>query len=82
MKPLSSQTLKQMNGILPYQLYVTNHTFGFMLEPTLINKNGHALGSLCVVDFEPREIPYEKVENLKSISRQVVAQMELRETND
>ena len=50
----------------------------FYAGAPLINKNGHALGSLCVVDFEPREIPYEKVENLKSISRQVVAQMELR----
>ena len=50
----------------------------FYAGAPLINKNGHALGSLCVVDFEPREFPYEKVENLKSISRQVVAQMELR----
>ena len=50
----------------------------FYAGAPLINKNGHALGSLCVVDFEPREFSYEKVENLKSISRQVVAQMELR----
>jgi len=44
----------------------------------LINEKGYALGTVCVVDFEPREFPYEKVELLKSIARQVVAQFELK----
>ena len=44
----------------------------------IINENGYALGTVCVVDFEPREFPYDKVELLKSIARQVVAQFELK----
>ena len=44
----------------------------------LINEQGYALGTVCVVDFEPRDFPYEKVELLKSIARQVVAQFELK----
>ncbi|MEE2995739.1 MAG: adenylate/guanylate cyclase domain-containing protein [Pseudomonadota bacterium] len=46
----------------------------------LINGKGYALGTVCVVDFEPREFPYDKVELLKSIARQVVAQFELKKT--
>lgn len=44
----------------------------------LINENGYALGTVCVVDFEPRDFSYDKVELLKSIARQVVAQFELK----
>lgn len=44
----------------------------------IINENGYALGTVCVVDFEPREFSYDKVELLKSIARQVVAQFELK----
>jgi len=44
----------------------------------LINEKGYALGTVCIVDFEPREFPYDKVELLKSIARQVVAQFELK----
>ena len=44
----------------------------------IINENGYALGTVCVVDFEPRDFSYDKIELLKSIARQVVAQFELK----
>jgi GAF domain-containing protein len=43
-----------------------------------LTTNGHALGTLCVVDRVPRELTPEQIEALKALSRQVLAQLELR----
>ena len=40
--------------------------------------HGQALGTLCVVDRVPRELQSEQLEALRALSRQVVAQLELR----
>jgi adenylate cyclase len=44
----------------------------------LITQDGYALGTLCVVDFQPREISHEQREALRQLSRQTMAQLELR----
>jgi adenylate cyclase len=44
----------------------------------LITDEGFALGTLCVVDFEPRQISFEQTEALRRLSRQVLTQLELR----
>lgn len=44
----------------------------------LINPEGYALGTLCVLDFQPREITFEQAECLRRLARQVMAQLELR----
>jgi adenylate cyclase len=44
----------------------------------LITDEGYALGTLCVLDFEPRELSFEQVESLRRLSRQVLTQLELR----
>jgi class 3 adenylate cyclase len=44
----------------------------------LINAQGYALGTLCVMDFQPRQIDFDQVEGIRRLSRQVVAQLELR----
>lgn len=46
----------------------------------LINPEGYALGTLCVVDFSPRELTFEQTEAVRRLSRQVVSQLELRRT--
>ena len=43
-----------------------------------LTTNGHALGTLCVVDRVPRELSAEQLDALKALSRQVLAQLELR----
>ena len=44
----------------------------------LINNEGYALGTLCVMDFEPRQLTFEQTESLRRLSRQVLTQLELR----
>ncbi|HEX2113076.1 MAG TPA: adenylate/guanylate cyclase domain-containing protein [Alphaproteobacteria bacterium] len=46
----------------------------------LIDSEGYALGTMCVVDFEPREIGFEQQEAVRTLARQVVSLLELRRT--
>jgi CheY-like chemotaxis protein/GAF domain-containing protein len=47
----------------------------------LIDGSGFALGTLSVIDVEPRTIAPEQVEMLRSLARQAVAQIQLRKAN-
>jgi adenylate cyclase len=44
----------------------------------LITDEGYALGTLCVMDFEPRRLTFEQTEALRRLSRQVLTLLELR----
>ena len=44
----------------------------------LIAANGMMLGSLCVIDMEPKTLTAQQVTSLERLARQVVSQMELR----
>ncbi len=44
----------------------------------LITDDGYALGTLCVMDFEPRHLGFEQTEALRRLSRQVMTQLKLR----
>jgi adenylate cyclase len=44
----------------------------------LITDEGYALGTLCVMDFEPRQLTFEQTEGLRRLSRQVLTLLELR----
>jgi adenylate cyclase len=44
----------------------------------LVTPDGYALGTLCIVDFQPREISFEQGETVRRLARQVMTQLELR----
>lgn len=44
----------------------------------LITQDGYALGTLCVIDFEPREISFEQQEALRRLARQTMVHLALR----
>jgi GAF domain-containing protein len=47
----------------------------------LINPNGFVLGTLCVIDKNPRVLNKEQINALSILSKQVIQLLELRKTN-
>ena len=51
----------------------------FYAGAPLVSRTGHVLGTLCVVDYVPRELPADHQKTLQVLSRQVMMQFELRQ---
>lgn len=50
----------------------------FYVGVPLTTSDGHNLGTLCVIDKEPRPIDHEEIEDLKDLASIVMDQLELR----
>jgi EAL domain-containing protein (putative c-di-GMP-specific phosphodiesterase class I) len=50
----------------------------FYAGAPLITATGQALGTVCVIDYVPREMSFEQQQSLKILSRHVMAQLDLR----
>jgi adenylate cyclase len=56
----------------------TEPHFRFYCGMPLINPEGFALGTLCVMDFQPRKLTFEQTEAIRCLAHQVTVQLELR----
>ena len=59
-------------------LVISEPNIRFYAGAPLINEDGHALGTLCVIDETPRELGADQRTALKALSRLVLMQMEFR----
>ncbi|MEP0817341.1 MULTISPECIES: PAS domain S-box protein [Trichocoleus] len=59
-------------------LVITEPYIRFYAGVPLTTPEGFNLGTLCIIDYVPREINVDQLEALRVLSHQVVAQLELR----
>lgn len=59
-------------------LVVDGPRIRFYAGAPLCSREGHVLGSLCVIDHVPRELTPQQIGNLEALGRRVVDLMELR----
>jgi len=59
-------------------LVVSEPNVRFYAGAPLIDEEGHALGTICVIDRIPRELAPDQQVALKALSRLVLAQLEFR----
>lgn len=58
--------------------FVSEGGIRYYVGVPLLTREGHALGSLCVVDLEPRELDPEQLACLSALSRQLMVILESR----
>jgi class 3 adenylate cyclase len=61
-----------------FHFVVNEPHFRFYCAMPLITPEGYALGTICVMDFQPRELTFEQQETLRRLAHQLVSQLEYR----
>src|SRR5712692_2268663 len=72
-----SDTLENAQGLATCPL-ATHGGIRFYADAPLISAEGHALGTLCVMDSVPRELTEGQTDALRKLARQVMTQLKSR----
>ncbi len=76
-EPIIVKDAKQDERFISNPLVHDEPFFRFYAAVPLIAPNGHAVGTLCVIDYIPRNLSLEQLEALRILSRQVITKLEL-----
>jgi PAS domain S-box-containing protein len=77
-QPLVAEQVAQDERFRDNELLHRRMGFQFYAGAPLISPDGHALGTVAVLDRKPRRLTAEQVRGLEVLGRQVMAQLELR----
>jgi class 3 adenylate cyclase len=61
-----------------FHFVVNEPHFRFYGSMPLITPEGYAIGTICVMDFQPRELSFEQQETLRRLAHQVIGLLEHR----
>ncbi len=76
--PLVVEDATQDERFVENPLVTSDPNIRFYAGAPLITSNGHALGTLCVIDTRPRQITQQQMEQLRFMARQVISMLEAR----
>ncbi|WP_299321641.1 PAS domain S-box protein [uncultured Maribacter sp.] len=63
-----------------YALVKNDPNIGFYAGASLTTENGHRIGTLCVLDYQPRNLDKTQIDGLQTLAKQVVQLLELRKS--
>jgi adenylate cyclase len=73
-----SPDLAEDQRFCDFHFVVNEPHFRFYCSMPLISPEGYALGTICVMDFQPRDLSFEQRETLRRLAHQLVGQLEHR----
>ena len=61
-----------------FAFVVGDPKYRFYCGVPLVTREGYSIGTVCVMDFEPRQLTAEQLESVKRLARQLMCQLEHR----
>lgn len=73
-----SNDLRLDNVFKDFHFVVNEPNFRFYCSMPLVTPDGYSIGTICVMDFKPRELTHEQYESMRRLAHQTMAQLRHR----